>query len=203
MKEEFLHWVWKNRFFDAGSLCDSEAGPIEVITPGDYNRDSGPDFFNTRLVVGGTVWAGNTEIHVNASDWYRHGHHTDHAYDNVILHLVHNDDADVYTASGRRLLTARPWSLTRHCGRTTSILSITRPRWPVRGLIGKTDGFMVKALALVTGGGPPGAKEQRDQGDARQRRATTGRRRCTGSYPGISDSGSTPTRLRCWPPGCR
>jgi hypothetical protein len=104
MKEEFLHWLWKNRFFDAGRLCDREAGPIEIINPGEYNRDSGPDFFNTKLMIEGTIWAGNTEIHINASDWYKHGHHTDHAYDNVILHLVHNNDAEAFTASGRRLL---------------------------------------------------------------------------------------------------
>ncbi|MBE0677337.1 MAG: DUF2851 family protein [Bacteroidales bacterium] len=143
MKEEFLHWLWKNRFFDAGHLCDREAGPIEVITTGDYNRDSGPDFFNTRLTVDGTVWAGNTEIHVNASDWYRHGHHTDHAYDNVILHLVHNDDAEVYTASGRRLLTLRLefdpalWENYNDFVNNPSVLACA-------GLIGKADGFMTK-----------------------------------------------------------
>jgi hypothetical protein len=107
MKEEFLHWLWKNRLFDAGRLSDKETGPIEVINPGEYNRDSGPDFFSTRLIIDGTTWVGNTEIHINASDWYRHGHHTDHAYDNVILHLVHNDDVETYTASGRRLITSR------------------------------------------------------------------------------------------------
>lgn len=107
MKEEFLHWVWLNRLFTSGSLCDSEEGPIEVTDPGQYNRDSGPDFFNTRLLIGDTTWAGNTEIHINASDWYRHGHHTDHAYDNVILHLVNNIDTDVFTASGRRLMTVK------------------------------------------------------------------------------------------------
>ncbi len=143
MKEEFLHWLWKNRFFDAGRLCDSEAGTIEIITTGDYNRDSGPDFFNTRLRVDGTAWAGNTEIHVNASDWYRHGHHTDHAYDNVILHLVHNDDAEVYTASGRRLLTLRLefdpalWENYIDFVNNPSVLACA-------GLIAKTDAFMVK-----------------------------------------------------------
>jgi hypothetical protein len=107
MKEEFLHWVWLNRLFTTGSLCDMEEGTIEVTDPGRYNRDSGPDFFNTRLLIGDTAWAGNTEIHVNASDWYRHGHHTDHAYDNVILHLVNNIDTEVFTASGRRLMTVK------------------------------------------------------------------------------------------------
>ena len=143
MKEEFLHWLWKNRLFDAGRLCDREAGLIEVTTPGEYNRDSGPDFFNTRLTAGGTAWAGNTEIHVVASDWYRHGHHTDHAYDNVILHVVHVNDAEVYTASGRRLLTVQLefdpalWENYVDFVNNPSVLACA-------GLIGRTDGFMTK-----------------------------------------------------------
>jgi hypothetical protein len=105
MKEEFLHWVWKNRYFDSSTLIKSKVGKIEVLDPGLYNIDSGPDFFNTRLVIDNTHWAGNTEIHINSSDWFRHGHHTDNAYNNVILHLVCNNDAEAYTASGRKLLT--------------------------------------------------------------------------------------------------
>lgn len=107
MKEEFLHWLWKNRLFDESLLTSDGSCKIEILTPGEYNRDSGPDFFNTRLIINGTEWAGNTEIHINASDWYRHGHHTDHSYDNVILHLVSNNDCETYTASGRKLVTAR------------------------------------------------------------------------------------------------
>jgi len=143
MKEEFLHWLWKNRLFDAGRLCDREAGFIEVIHPGEYNRDSGPDFFNTRLMIEGTVWAGNTEIHINASDWYRHGHHTDHAYDNVILHLVHNNDAEAFTASGRRLLTSQLgydealWDNYLDFVNNPTLLACS-------GLIDKADAFIVR-----------------------------------------------------------
>jgi hypothetical protein len=143
MKEEFLHWLWKNRFYDCGSLYDREAGPIEVISPGEYNRDSGPDFFNTRLITGGTEWAGNTEIHVSASDWYRHGHHTDHAYDNVILHLVYNEDTEVYTASGRRLLSVIPVFEPVLWENYLGFINNPSPL-PCSGLIGMTDGFLVK-----------------------------------------------------------
>jgi len=142
MKEEFLHWVWLNRLFTAGSLSDREAGKIEVTDPGQYNRDSGPDFFNTRLLIGDTAWAGNTEIHINASDWYRHGHHTDHAYDNVILHLVNNNDTDVFTASGRRLMTVKLeydpvlWENYVDFVNNPSLLACA-------GLIDRTDGMTV------------------------------------------------------------
>ena len=130
-------------FFDAGSLCDREAGAIEVVNPGEYNRDAGPDFFSTRLIIGGTEWAGNTEVHVNASDWYRHGHHTDPAYDNVILHLVHNEDTDVYTASGRRLVTARPGYDPALWDNYLDFVNNPSPL-PCSGMTGLADSFMVK-----------------------------------------------------------
>lgn len=100
MKEEFLHFVWKYRLYDSDRLVDTEGNTIVVFSPGEYNRDSGPDFFNARVRIGETMWIGNAEVHLNSSDWYRHGHHTDHAYNNVVLHIVANADRQAVTASG-------------------------------------------------------------------------------------------------------
>jgi hypothetical protein len=100
MKEEFLHYVWKYRLFDQSGFCDTEGNKIDVVAPGEYNRDSGPDFFNAMIRVSGTLWAGNIEIHLNGSDWSRHGHQNDQAYNNVILHVVARDDMPAITASG-------------------------------------------------------------------------------------------------------
>src|SRR5690606_18482376 len=65
-----------------------------------HNMNAGPDFLNARIRIGDTVWAGNVEIHTNASDWYNHNHHSDPAYDNVILHVVYTADKLVYDKSG-------------------------------------------------------------------------------------------------------
>lgn len=100
MKEEFLHFIWKNSLFGSRELETSTGKNLVISDPGTYNRDSGPDFFNSRVRIGNTEWAGNVEIHINASDWYRHKHHLNHSYDNVILHVVVNNDTDVKTASG-------------------------------------------------------------------------------------------------------
>ena len=54
MKEEFLHYLWKYSLYDPDSLLDNENNKIRVINPGEYNHDSGPDFFNARLCIGGT-----------------------------------------------------------------------------------------------------------------------------------------------------
>ncbi len=78
---------------------------IKVINPGRQNFNAGPDFSNARIQVGETVWCGNVEIHVRASDWFRHNHHSDEAYDQVILHVVTVDDAEVVRRDGSRFPT--------------------------------------------------------------------------------------------------
>ncbi|MCD4678923.1 MAG: DUF2851 family protein [Bacteroidales bacterium] len=92
MNEEFLYYLWKFRLFKQDiKTCSGEG--IKIISPGTQNLDSGPDFFNARISIGDTFWAGNVEIHINASDWFRHGHDNDPSYDNIILHVVYNCDA--------------------------------------------------------------------------------------------------------------
>ncbi|MBN2634196.1 MAG: DUF2851 family protein [Bacteroidales bacterium] len=108
MKEEFLHYLWKYRLFCQDKLIDNEGNLIEVLHPGLYNRDAGPDFFNTRLKIAGIEWAGNTEIHIRSSDFDSHGHNTDPAYDNVIIHFVAENDRKVFNSRGEELLTVAP-----------------------------------------------------------------------------------------------
>jgi hypothetical protein len=105
MKEEFLHYLWKYSLYDPDSLLDNENKKIVVINPGEYNRDSGPDFFNARIFIGGTEWAGNVEIHTRAAHFINHGHNSDHAFDNVILHVVVENDKRVFNSKGEELLT--------------------------------------------------------------------------------------------------
>jgi hypothetical protein len=106
MKEEFLHYLWKYSLYYTDRLKDADGNPIEVVHPGDYNRDSGPDFFNARLRISGTEWAGNVEIHTRASHFETHGHNRDHAFDNVILHVVAEYDKRIRNARGEEVLTA-------------------------------------------------------------------------------------------------
>jgi hypothetical protein len=105
VKEEFLHYLWKYSLYYSHSLKDKDGNQIEVINPGIYNRDSGPDFFNARIRIDGTEWAGNVEIHTKSSHFVAHGHHRDHAYDNLILHAVYEKDSEVHNARGEEILT--------------------------------------------------------------------------------------------------
>jgi hypothetical protein len=104
--EDLLQYIWKFQLFST-PLKDQQGNPFEVIDPGQPNADSGPDFFNARINAGPLTWAGNVEIHMKASDWYRHGHHLDPAYDNVILHAVAEKDRVVLNSNGREILTVK------------------------------------------------------------------------------------------------
>lgn len=95
MKEIFLQYIWKYRLYEAVDLQTTKGIRLEVLDPGIQNRDSGPDFFNAKIKMNGTVWAGSVEIHDRASDWRKHGHPDDAAYGNVILHVVLEDDMEV------------------------------------------------------------------------------------------------------------
>ena len=94
MREEFLYYLWENRLTDK-DLKTSEGEAIEVVATGYRNTDSGPDFLEAKIQIGDKLWAGHVEIHVKSSDWNRHGHQNDKAYQNVILHVVYENDLQV------------------------------------------------------------------------------------------------------------
>lgn len=96
--EQLLHYVWQHRLFPLGNLLTTDGTLVEVIDPGLHNFGAGPDFFNAKVRLGEQLWVGNVEIHLRASDWYRHHHDRDRAYDNVILHVVGQHDMDVEAA---------------------------------------------------------------------------------------------------------
>ncbi len=92
MEEAFLHYLWKYRlFYDLSTLTGE---PVEIIHPGVHNTDAGPDFFNARIRIGNTLWAGNAEIHLRTSDFFKHHHQHDKNYSNLILHAVYENDMD-------------------------------------------------------------------------------------------------------------
>lgn len=102
--EYLVHYVWQHRIYGTAPLLTNDGLSVEVIDPGVHNLcQSGPDFFNAKVKIGGLLWIGNVEVHERSSDWYRHHHETDAAYNNVILHVVTTIDDTVYTADGKCL----------------------------------------------------------------------------------------------------
>jgi len=100
MKEELLHFIWQSRTLMKHALRTMQGDPLEILHPGMLNTDAGPDFFNAKLKIGDTLWAGNVEIHLKSSDWKNHHHQTDKKYNNVILHVVYHHDTDIFYDTG-------------------------------------------------------------------------------------------------------
>jgi hypothetical protein len=105
MNEDFLQYIWRFQRFHGNGLFTTDGQEVQVIKTGTQNRDAGPDFLNARLRIGDTIWAGNVEVHIQASDWFKHRHQDDRAYDTVVLHVVYTADAEVKNGSGETIPT--------------------------------------------------------------------------------------------------
>lgn len=104
MKEDFIHYLWKYQLLFP-NLKTANSDTVNVLKPGTQNFNSGPDFFNGRIRIGKTTWAGNIEIHLKSSDWYAHRHQNDPAYENIILHVVYQNDKPVRRENGEQIPT--------------------------------------------------------------------------------------------------
>ncbi len=100
MREDFLHYLWRLARFDLRNLRSTDGARLTIQDFGNHNTNAGPDFSHARVRISGIQWAGNVEIHVRSSEWYDHGHETDPAYENVVLHVVFEEDRPVYRSDG-------------------------------------------------------------------------------------------------------
>lgn len=98
--EKLMQYIWQHRLWNLTAPSTVDGRRVRIIDPGTLNTDAGPDFFNAKIEIDGNLWVGNVEIHTRASDWKRHHHNEDKAYDSVILHVVEKDDAPVYRTNG-------------------------------------------------------------------------------------------------------
>lgn len=103
MREDFIQFIWREGRFDLRDLRTTEGASLSIQDFGRHNRDAGPDFSGGQIRLNGLQWAGNIEMHTSASEWYKHGHQTDPAYDNVVLHVVLDEDEPVFRANGERI----------------------------------------------------------------------------------------------------
>ena len=100
MPEIVLHYIWERCLWAGFDQQTTDGRKVEIMSVGEHNRDAGPDYSHARVRIDGKEWIGNIEIHVNASDWTKHHHHLDKAYDNVILHVVRTADKPIYNSRG-------------------------------------------------------------------------------------------------------
>jgi hypothetical protein len=92
MNELLLQYIWQHQLFNKQGLTTVQGHTLEILDRGVFNTNQGPDFLNGRVRLQNTTWVGHIEIHVKGSDWTRHEHSADRNYDNVILHVVWDND---------------------------------------------------------------------------------------------------------------
>ncbi len=100
MDEKLLQYIWKYRLFTANNIQTIDGNIVEILDVGEENHNSGPDFLRARIKIDKTLWVGSVELHLKSSDWNKHQHNTDNAYNNVILHVVYQYDVDVKDKNG-------------------------------------------------------------------------------------------------------
>ena len=100
MPEIVLHYIWEKCLWAGYEQRTTDGRLVEILSVGEHNRDAGPDYSHARVLIDGKEWVGNIEIHVCSSDWVKHHHHLDKAYDNVILHIVRTADKPIWNSRG-------------------------------------------------------------------------------------------------------
>lgn len=145
--EHLLHYVWKYRLYTT-MLQTNEGKEIVVLDPGIPNTNAGPDFFNAKIKDGETIWAGSIEIHTRASDWIRHGHHKDKSYDNVILHIVEEDDTPIYRSNGE-LIPQLVLPIPEHIRQNSRSLFLSERPLPCAAMIKTIEPFLVSSWLNV------------------------------------------------------
>lgn len=105
MKEDLLQFIWKFQYFNRNELRCTDGDAVQIIYPGTYNSNQGPDFKEAKIKINNILWSGNIELHINSSHWHTHHHSDDTNFNNVILHVVWNHDAEINDANGNALST--------------------------------------------------------------------------------------------------
>ncbi len=92
--ERLLQIVWQHQRLLRDQLKTLDGETVRILHPGFRNREAGPDFrgavvqFNSE-----TPRSGDVEIDLQAGSWRAHRHHSNPAFEKVILHVVWNSDA--------------------------------------------------------------------------------------------------------------
>jgi hypothetical protein len=100
VNELFISYLWKNQLFNHQNLLTSAGDKVSIIHPGIENSNAGADFQQAKIRINELDWVGTVELHINASDWIQHAHQKDPSYENVILHVVWNDDLMIKYQNG-------------------------------------------------------------------------------------------------------
>ncbi|QQS31238.1 MAG: DUF2851 family protein [Sphingobacteriales bacterium] len=144
MTEAFLSYVWKLRLYNQNGLRTTTGEEVQIVSTGESHTSSGPDFFNAKIKIGDTLWAGNVEIHIKSSDWLKHQHQHDGAYQNIILHVVYEDDIPLINTAGSNIPTLELQKFLDPRLYRNYLLLLGNSRWiPCEKFFPQTDNFVL------------------------------------------------------------
>lgn len=95
LREEIVRCIWFGGHLPREGLSTDDGRRIEVLSPGWWNVEGGPDFSRAEfLLEGAGRVTGDVEVHTVSSGWRAHGHHRQAQYNDVALHVVMWNDTD-------------------------------------------------------------------------------------------------------------
>ena len=143
-QEEFLHFVWQFRLYDTLQLHTVDGRPLKILNCGFPNKHAGPDFSTAKIIIDETTWVGQVEVHLKSSDWNVHQHQNDHAYENVVLHVVWDYDTDISRSDGTILPTlSLQDKIPQHLFENYENLIASTNAFPCEQQIGEIDQFVI------------------------------------------------------------
>ena len=150
--EYLLQYAWKYKLYASMPLITTTGEEISVLDPGIQNNDAGPDFFNAKIKHGDTVWAGSVEIHDKASDWLKHKHNSNKAYDSVILHVTGENDTEIARTNGEHILQLVITIPDKVRNNIDWLISKSKQSLPCSGIISQIEPFVISSWmnALVS-----------------------------------------------------
>ena len=94
--ERLLQAVWFHQRILRENLRTTDGRPVQVLHPGFWNHEAGPDFREALLRIGDDAPAqGDVEVDLRSAGWRDHGHDTNPNFRNVRLHVVWDRDQPV------------------------------------------------------------------------------------------------------------
>lgn len=105
LRERHVQIMWlEQKFFTL--LHTTQGFPIQILSPGIWNAEAGPDFLKAHIKIGQQELRGDIELHLTARQWEEHKHNRDSRYNQVILHVAFWEDKqekELFTSLGESI----------------------------------------------------------------------------------------------------